>query len=438
MHHDFGPRPTPANGYQFTLIGNAVDGTTEVGHHGPRQPLRPHPGQRRLPHKRRRDRHRRRHRELQPVRAQFRRSRSEGSGDAAPRSGYGGPTPDPGGEGAGFWFRGPNNYIRHNVAASADAFGFGVAAGSMDVIAVPAFKGADTGVPRETVALDPTAAGVLDFSDNEAYGAMKAGVAWGWNGTIRRLRVWHTSRHGLAAMPPDSLVIEQPTIRGDPSILTSQTENSAGIWLGDYRAKTIVVRDADVQGMRTGITSPFYQGFKALEPGRGDGSLLIEHGYFRDYVGVSIATAYRGSVESGAAPKRAVVRDSVFEPLAVPIDPWNPPATISMNHQMAPNDPSRAIRSPSTTTTPRPATTSRFTTRSKRRLTSHRATTRGRRLAVGSVDRHLSNSYRCRGGDPSVPGSAVLGAGFPVPRFLVQAVAEPRIALHRRRYQRVA
>ena len=140
------------------------------------------------------------------------------------------------------------------------------------------------------------------------------------------------------------------------------------------RAKTIVVRDADVQGMRTGITSPFYQGFKPLEPGRGDGSLLIEHGYFRDYVGVSVATAYRGSVESGAAPKRAVVRDSVFEPLAVPIDPWNPPATISMNHHMAPNDPEPrdpiAVYNYNAT----PATTSRFTTRSKRRLTSHRAT----------------------------------------------------------------
>ena len=26
MHHNRGPLPTPANGYQFTLIGNAVDG----------------------------------------------------------------------------------------------------------------------------------------------------------------------------------------------------------------------------------------------------------------------------------------------------------------------------------------------------------------------------------------------------------------------------
>jgi parallel beta-helix repeat protein len=53
--------------------------------------------------------------------------RVEGSGDFAPRSGYGGPAPDPGGEGAGFWFRGPNNYVRNNVAANADSFGFGFA-----------------------------------------------------------------------------------------------------------------------------------------------------------------------------------------------------------------------------------------------------------------------------------------------------------------------
>ena len=35
--------------------------------------------------------------------------RSGGSGDFAPRSGYSGAGADPGGEGAGFWFRGPNN-----------------------------------------------------------------------------------------------------------------------------------------------------------------------------------------------------------------------------------------------------------------------------------------------------------------------------------------
>ena len=91
--------------------------------------------------------------------------------------------------------------------------------------------------------------------------------------------------------------------------------------------------------MRTGISSLFYQGFRPAEPGRGDGSVAVEHGYFRDYVGITIATAYTASAEAGAATKKAVVRDSVFEPLDVPADGLNPPAAISMNHRMAPGDP---------------------------------------------------------------------------------------------------
>jgi hypothetical protein len=338
FHHGFGPTKTPANGYQFTLIGNAVDDAPKWGitvhnsHYGLIQDnvvynthgagIVTEDGT-----------------ESFNVFEHNFAMRSGGSGDFAPRSGYGGPTPDPGGEGAGFWFRGPNNYIRNNVAANADAFGFGLAAGSLDTIHIPAFKGADTSRGAETVTLDTTSAPVLEFANNEAYGAMQAGVAWGWNGTITNLRVWHPSRHGLTGTPTDKLIVDRVTIRGDMSILSSQVANPAGIWLSNYVAKTIVLRNADVQGMRTGISSPFYQEFRAAEPGRGDGSVVVEGGYFRNYIGVVIATAYTASAEAGAAIKKAVVRDSVFEPIDVPVDPMNPPAGISMNYHMAPNDP---------------------------------------------------------------------------------------------------
>src|SRR4029453_16590780 len=168
FHHYSGPRQTPANGYQFTLIGNAVDGAPKWGitvhnsHYGLVRDnvvynthgagIVTEDGT-----------------ESFNVFDHNFALRSEGSGDFAPRSGYGGAAPDPGGEGAGFWFRGPNNYIRHNVAANADAFGFGLAAGSLDVVQVPAFKGADTSRPAETVTLDTTSAAVLEFTDNEAY-----------------------------------------------------------------------------------------------------------------------------------------------------------------------------------------------------------------------------------------------------------------------------
>ena len=337
FHHDFGPKDTPANGYQFTLVGNSVDGAPKWG-------VTVHNSHYGLV----RDNVVYNTRGAGIVTEDGTESfnvfdhnfalRSEGSGDFAPRSGYGGVAPDPGGEGAGFWFRGPNNYIRNNVAANADAFGFGLAAGSLDVVHVPAFKGADTSRDAETVTIDTTSAPVLDFTNNEAYGAMQAGVAWGWNGTIANLRVWHPSRHGVTGTPTDKLIVDRVTIRGDKSILASQVENPVGIWLSNYTAKTIVLRNADVQGMRTGVSSPFYQDFRAAEPGRGDGSVAVENGYFRDYVGVVLATAYTASAEAGAAIKKAVVRDSVFEPLDVPVDPLNPPGAISMNYRMAPND----------------------------------------------------------------------------------------------------
>jgi len=175
FHHDFGPKAAPASGYQFTLIGNAVNGAPKWGitvhnsHYGMV-----------------RDNVVYNTRGAGIVTEDGTESfntfdhnfalRIEGSGDFAPRSGYGGPTPDPGGEGAGFWFRGPNNYIRNNVAANADAFGFGLAAGSLGTVHIPAFKGADTSQLNETKELDTTGAAVLEFTQNEAYGAMQAGV----------------------------------------------------------------------------------------------------------------------------------------------------------------------------------------------------------------------------------------------------------------------
>ena len=338
FHHDFGPKETPAGGYQFTLVGNSVDGAPKWG-------ITVHNSHYGLV----RDNVVYNTRGAGIVTEDGTESfnvfdhnfalRAEGSGDFAPRSGYGGVGPDPGGEGAGFWFRGPNNYIRNNVAANADAFGFGLAAGSLDVVRIPAFKGADTSRDAETVTLDTTSAPVLEFSNNEAYGAMQAGVAWGWNGTITNLRVWHPSRHGLTATPTDKLIVEGITVRGDTSILARQVESPAGVWLSNYIAKTIVVRNADVQGMRTGISSPFYQGFREAEPGRGDGSVAVEGGYFRNYIGIVIATVYSASTEAGSAVKKAEVRDAVIEPLDVPVDPLNPPAAISMNYRMSPGDP---------------------------------------------------------------------------------------------------
>ena len=333
LHHLFGPSRPAANGSQFALIGNAIDGAAKWGltiHNSHFGLVRDNvvydargagivaeDGS-----------------ETMNVLEHNFVMRSEGSGDSAPRSGYGGAANDPGGEGSGFWLRGPNNVLRNNVAANVEVFGFDVAAGALGTVRAPLSPGADTSEEGGYRALDTTVAALPEFSGNEAYGAVQTGVAIGWNGTLTNTRVWHATRQAIAAYPVDELTIDGAVVRGDVAVLARDYENPAGIWLTNYAAKHVVIRRADVQGLRVGVFSPFSLTAET-EPGRGDGTVTVEDSYFRAYVGVAIGTAY---ARPGRAPsKKAFVRGSRFDPLAAAVGRY-PPAAISMNYGMAAGD----------------------------------------------------------------------------------------------------
>jgi hypothetical protein len=125
-------------------------------------------------------------------------------------------------------------------------------------------------------------------------------------------------------------------------VLQSLIENPTGIWFNNYAAKSVTVRRADIQGLRVGVSSPFFTRTD-LEPGRGDGVATVEDSFFRNYVGVSVATVYTPA--SSMSPiKKAIVRNSRFAPLAgVPAGPY-PAAAISMNYGTSAGD--RAARDP--------------------------------------------------------------------------------------------
>ena len=206
FHHVFGPVKAPQDGYQFTVIGNAIDDASKWGitvhnsHYGLIQDnvvydsrgaaIVTEDGT-----------------ESFNVFAHNFALRSQGSGEFAPSSGYAGAAPDPGGEGAGFWFRGPNNIIRDNVAANTEVFGFGIAAGALGEVRIPKFQGADPSQEGEYVMRDTTAMPVLEFAHNEAYGAMQTGVAIGWNATLEDTRLWHTTLNAVTAFPADWLTV---------------------------------------------------------------------------------------------------------------------------------------------------------------------------------------------------------------------------------------
>jgi hypothetical protein len=339
FHHNFGPASTPANGHQFTLIGNAVTGPTKWGitvhntHHGlvaenvvfdaRGAAIVTEDGT-----------------ESFNVFDHNFTVHTQGVADATPRGGGygGGPGPEPGGEGSGFWFSGPNNYVRNNVAASADVFGFSLA-GSIGTVRIPAAKGADTTTEAGTHPFDTAASPVLEFAGNEAYGALQVGVDCGWNGVVSNFVVWNAARHGVVGTPSRQLVIDGLVVRGEPALLADRQENPTGVWLGDYLAKQIVIRNADIEGLRTGISSPFVVRSLATDPSRDRGAILIENSRFRNYFGVVVGTAYTAQSRGEQPLKQAVVRASTFETLTeAPVDSANPPAAISMNYRMAPGD----------------------------------------------------------------------------------------------------
>jgi hypothetical protein len=335
FHHDFGPTTTPANGYQFTLVGNAVEGSSKWGitvhrsHYGLIQ-----------------DNVVYNTRGAGIVTEDGSESFNifdhnfslgvAGSRDAAPGNGYSSVLPNPGGDGSAFWFRGPNNYVRNNVAASAAESGFGLPVTALGVVRIPKFKGADTSLARESLQFDTGHAVVPEFSSNEAYGAIQSGVAWAWSGTIANFTVWHATRYGVTAAPTEKLVIDQLIALGESSALSSGDENPVGVWIANYASRDVNVSGANVEGVRLGVASPFFYG-QTSDATRA-GSLTIENSYFRTYIGVSVGTAYTDDSKDGRPAKSVLVRSSMFDPLSVGSGNSSHPEAISMNYGMTPQD----------------------------------------------------------------------------------------------------
>lgn len=145
-------------------------------------------------------------------------------------------------EGAGFHFRGSNNYVRNNVAVNClNSYGFKLFqhSASKAIVSVP----------------------ILEFSGNEAYGASEGGLTYWWIGTlsntpianmpesvIRDTRIWHITHTDILHYPSNHLTIDGLVIRGN---LAVNRETTA--WMGgDYFAKDTLLTHCDIQGRSIG------------------------------------------------------------------------------------------------------------------------------------------------------------------------------------------
>ena len=300
MHHNRGPLPTPANGYQFTLIGNAVDGgSTETQFKWGIAVHNSHYG-------------------LIKDNVVYNYNGSsivteDGSesfnvfdhnfavrGIGEPNDSVSEARQAMGTEGVGFWFRGPNNYVRNNVAANFQnptteaSYGFVYQQIRLGSIPFPNFKGADPAVAGQFTTRDGNSMPILQFESNEAYGAMQGGFTYWWVSSqdprpatvpqpsvIKNLKLWHIYNKVVYHYPSALMIYDGLKIRGQFSSAARCCGD--GVYFPDYSAKGIVIRNSDIQGMDTGIDAPV-SGF-GPEP-----NLVVENTYLRNYENVKVGT----------------------------------------------------------------------------------------------------------------------------------------------------
>ncbi len=313
MHHLMGPQVTPANGYQFTLIGNSVDGgstdnnmkwgiTVHNSHYGLIQ---------------------------DNVVYNFGGSLimfEDGSEsfntvdhNFVARAHGGGNNVAEGTEGTGFWFRGPNNYVRNNVAADVwgnqpeGSYGFKYFMRYLGNVKVPNFKGADTSVSGQFTVRDGNKLPLPEFENNEVYCAAQGLTYWwvnsfdvNWNPAgeetvIRDLKIWHVFNVAVYHYPSAHITFDRLTIRG------ANPAGSAccgrGFVAGDYAAAELVFRNIDIQGMNLGI----WPSTASWTP------QVIENSYMRNVTDIGPNTLYSSNGGSWLPPRHLIVRNVKFD-----------------------------------------------------------------------------------------------------------------------------
>jgi len=313
LHHLMGPRTPPENGYQYTLIGNAVDGGRKWGiaihntHYGLVKDnvvydiqgagVMTEDGSE----------------SFNVIEHNFVvRVRGTGAERADGRQNAN----DFGYEGTAFWFHGPNNYVRDNVGANTNSFGYVNAHINVNNVRVPEFPGADTMQSGQYQVMDMRQVAVREFARNELYASVNGLTIWnlmascctrvneGAESLVRDFRVWHISRYGMYNYGMNRVTFDGWVQRGDKRVLANRSENPYGFYFDDYPARNIVVRGADIQGLRVGVGAPSKPGDMADIYGSQPGTLVVEDSFLRNHKNINIGTMYAVTGGGRALPPR--------------------------------------------------------------------------------------------------------------------------------------
>lgn len=208
-------------------------------------------------------------------------------------------------EGVGFWFRGPNNYIRNNVAANMGeqnndteaAYGFKYNMIGLYDINIPNFRGADTATVGEYTIQNGNGMPLLEFANNEMYGLIQGFTLW-WlcsidtdpvagcsQSTISNMVAWHVQRYSYYGYPAYNYIFDGVKVYSDPARINEF--GNATWWYGDYATKDHILRNSSFYN-NDGVYTPYFR----------DGIVRFENNFFKTKSGV----IHRRSAAPGSCP----------------------------------------------------------------------------------------------------------------------------------------
>jgi hypothetical protein len=167
-----------------------------------------------------------------------------------------------GNEGVGFWFRGFSNYVRNNVSANCESHNYtyyAVEAGTLNNvggIATPTAQGGSS-----TTTVNQNQIPIVQFENNEGYGATPAGLTIWYLGTVgntpnsgtqaestvKDFKTWMHHNEGIFLYETNHLTVDGLVARN----MGNLTE-SVGFSPGDYFSKDLLLINADIQGFQVG------------------------------------------------------------------------------------------------------------------------------------------------------------------------------------------
>ena len=260
LHHLIGPE-TPTSGRQFQLIGNAVDGSPKWGiavhntsfgnvhdnvvYNANGAAFMFEDGQ---------------------------ESHNEVVHNFAVRSVGTGGRMGGGREGGGFYFRGPLNRVRDNVAANIfsdgpdSAYGYKFFFTYLGQLRVPLKPGTDTTLPGMYTEVNGNATPIAEFQNNQVY-ASESGLTFWWVGTFgitpnlstprsvfEGLTAWHLFGRGIFQYESFNVTVK------DFIALNTGFNYGVGLTGGDYLAQDFRLEHPQVEGFDVGLDPSFVTG----------------------------------------------------------------------------------------------------------------------------------------------------------------------------------